>query len=323
MKKQETIFLTGGSGFIGKHFREMAAKLGYRVFVLSRKNMVVFSNETLIKGSLLNYHDWNLPDKDIQYVVHLAGEKNNEQNMQSMNVEAVATMIDFTLGLNEARFIHMGSAGVYGIAHHPETVIDEKSNVFPLNRYELTKYEADLYIQNKSKECSLNYVILRPTNVFGMEEPSFKLLNLMRSIKRNIFFIVDPKAMVNYVGVKSLCKQIFNSFTLLKTGTIYNVNAACNISDLYQVIESAITGETKAPRKLPGMLQGLFRIACKVGDYLPRNWQVINSGKYRELTDRRYIDSSLLQVFTGEDQFLALKEEINELVLWYQKKNLL
>ena len=323
MKKQETIFLTGGSGFIGKHFREIAANLGYRVFILSRKNIEIYSNETLIKGSLENYIDWNLPDQDIQYVVHLAGEKNNEQNMKSINVDAVAIMIDFTLGLNEARFIHMGSAGVYGIAHHPETVIDERSNVFPLNRYELTKYEADLCIQNKSKESSLNYVILRPTNVFGIEEPSFKLLNLMRSIKRNIFFIVDPKAMVNYVGVKTLCKHLFEAFTILKPGTIYNVNNPCNISEFYRIIKDAIEGETKAPKKLPGLLHGLFRIACKVGDYFPRKWQIINSGKYRELTDRRYIDSRLLQAFAGEDQFMELKEEINELVRWYKKQNLL
>jgi nucleoside-diphosphate-sugar epimerase len=323
MKKQETIFLTGGSGFIGKHFRKMAAKLGYRVFVLSRKNIEVYYNETLIKGSLVNDNDWNLPDKDIQYVVHLAGEKKNEQNMQSINVDAVATMIDFTLGLNEARFIHMGSAGVYGIAHHPETVIDEKSEVFPLNRYELTKYEADLFIQNKSKESHLNYVILRPTNVFGIEEPSFKLLNLMRSIKRNIFFIVDPEAMVNYIGVKSLCRYLFEAFTILKPGTIYNVNAPCNIADFYRIINDAIEGETRAPKKLPGVLHGLFKFACKVGDYLPRKFQIINSGKYRELTDRRYIDSGLLQASSAEDQFMELKEEINELALWYKKQNLL
>jgi len=323
MKKRETIFLTGGSGFIGKHFRKMASDLGYRVFVLSRKSIEIYPNETLIKGSFENWNDWNLPDKDIQFVVHLAGEKKNEQNMKSINVDAVATMIDFTLGLNEARFVHMGSAGVYGIANHPDTVIDERSEVFPVNRYELTKHEADLLILNKSKESELDFIILRPTNVFGIEEPSFKLLNLMRSIKRNIFFIVDPKAMVNYVGVKSLCKHLFEALTVLKPGTIYNINAPCNIADFYKLINDAIKGEARAPKKLPVMFHGIFKIACKVGDYLPRKFQIINSGKYRELTDRRYIDSCLLQSYSEENQLLELKEEIKDLALWYKKQNLL
>jgi hypothetical protein len=52
-------------------------------------------------------------------------------------------------------------------------------------------------------------------------------------------------------------------------------------------------------------------------------YQVINSGKYRELTDYRFIDSGLLTKQSGRDLQIELKEEINELVQHYQNKNLL
>jgi nucleoside-diphosphate-sugar epimerase len=301
----------------------MAAVKGYRVFVLSRSKPDLFSNEVLVNGSFDKMNNLILPDRDIDFVVNLAGEKRNTNRMRAVNVDAVSELINFTLSLNKARFIHMGSAGVYGIEHQNEACISEKSAVYPVNEYEKTKLEADLLIMKKASENNLDYVILRPTNVFGSNEPGFKLLNLIRAIKNGRFFLIDPNAMVNYIGVKSVCKSVFDAFMIIKSGIICNVNAACRISEFSNLIVEATQTEHKRIRTVSPVFNFFFKIACRIGDFLPMKYQVINSGKYRELTDYRFIDSGLLTKQSGRDLQIELKEEINELVQHYQNKNLL
>jgi nucleoside-diphosphate-sugar epimerase len=323
MKKNTTIFLAGGGGFIGKHFREMATNEGYRVFVLSRKKFELYNNEYLIEGSFGDIKSLDFPDKEIDFVVNLAGEKRNERLMQAVNVDAAAELMDFASSLKKAKYIHMGSAGIYGIARHPDIIITEKSPVYPSNNYEKTKNEADEVILRKASENNLDFVILRPTNVFGTNEPAMKLLNLMRAVKNGRFFLIDPNAMVNYIGVKSVCKSIFDTFKFSEQGCIFNINAPCSISDFSKLIVEATQLDNKIIRTIPPILKFAFKIACKLGDFLPTKYQKINSAKYRELTDSRFIDSNLFFKQTERNPNLELKEELTELAQWYQNKNML
>lgn len=323
MKYLGTIFLVGGGGFIGKHFREMAANLGFRVFVLSRNKPKLLLNEVLITGSFGQLNSLNFPDKEIDYVVNLAGEKRNEKLMQKVNVDALAELIDFTLVLSKARLIHISSAGIYGIAQHPETSITEKSSIYPSNLYEKTKHEGDLLIEKLASEVLVDFIILRPTNVFGIDEPSFKLLNLMRSIKMGRFFIINPNAMVNYIGVNSVCRSIFDAFTFEGKDRIYNINAPCSISKFSNIILDASQTENKIIRTIPTAFKFFFKLACNISDFLPKKHQKINSAKYRELTDYRFIDSNLFFKQTDRDPYLELKEDLTLLAQWYQNRKML
>jgi nucleoside-diphosphate-sugar epimerase len=323
MKNNATIFLVGGSGFIGKHFREMAANKGYRVFVLSRNKPELFHNEVLIEGSFGHLNSLDFPDKEIDYVVNLAGEKRNEKLMIKVNVEALAELSNFTSGLRKARFIHLSSAGIYGIAQHPETKITEQSGIYPSNLYEKTKLEGDLLIAKIAKETTLDFIILRPTNVFGIDEPSLKLLNLMRIIKKGSFFMIDPNAMVNYIGVSSVCTSIFDAFNFEETGGIYNINAPCSISNFTKVISEAIRTENKIIKTIPTGFRFIFKLVCNIADFLPKKYQKINRAKYRELTDHRFIDSNLFFNQTERNPYTELKEDLTLLAQWYQNRNML
>jgi nucleoside-diphosphate-sugar epimerase len=323
MKNKATIFLIGGGGFIGKHFREMASNRGFRVFVLSRNNPKLLINEVLITGSFGQLNSLNFPDKEIDYVVNLAGEKRNEKLMQKVNVDALAELIDFTSGLRKARLIHLSSAGIYGIAQHPETKITEQSAIYPSNLYEKTKHEGDLLIDKLASENNLDFFILRPTNVFGIDEPSLKLLNLMRSIKMGRFFMIDPNAMVNYIGVNSVCKSIFDAFTFEGKVRIYNINAPCSISNFSKIIVDATQTENKIIKTIPSAFKFIFKIMCNIADFLPKKYQKINSAKYRELTDHRFIDSNLFFNQTERNPYTELKEDLTLLSKWYQNRKML
>lgn len=323
MNKTSTIFLTGGGGFIGKHFRAIASNEGYRVYVLSRKKLELYKNEILIQGSFGDIKSLDFPDKEIDFVVNLAGEKRNERLMQAINVDAVAELMDFASSLKKAKYIHMGSAGIYGIAQHPDIIITEKSTVYPSNNYEKTKNEADEFIIKKASENKLDFVILRPTNVFGTDEPAMKLLNLMRAVKNGRFFMIDPNAMVNYIGVKSVCKSIIDTFKFSEPASVFNINAPCSIYEFSKLISEVTQKENKTIKTIPPTLKFAFKFACKMGDFLPAKYQKINSAKYRELTDHTYIDSNAFFNQSSRNPFAELKDELVELAKWYQKRNLL
>ena len=71
------IFLTGGSGFVGKNFIHKAIKKGYRVFALSRKKRKNKKNLYWIKGNL--DQDWSQYLKKSDFLVHLAAAGVNKK----------------------------------------------------------------------------------------------------------------------------------------------------------------------------------------------------------------------------------------------------
>jgi nucleoside-diphosphate-sugar epimerase len=129
--------------------------------------------------------------------------------------------------------------------------------------------------------------------------------------------------MVNYIGVKSVCTSIFDAFTFSKNSYVFNINAPYSILDFSNILVDSTKAEIKTIRTIPSIFKFAFKIACKIGDFLPTKYQKINSSKYRELTDSRYIDSNLFFKQTDRNPSLELKEELTELAHWYQNKNML
>jgi len=159
----ETVIVTGGTGFVGKH---LIPKLinDYDTYVIVRsynKAKELFSRDvlnhiTLLKGDL-SRHDINL-EKSIKniyvdklYIINLAGKVNLTSNSKFFNdiykhnVETLSNLLKLLEQTGKIEhislFLHLSSLAAMG-ALNPSTVFTQDSPCLPVIPYEVSKFKS-------------------------------------------------------------------------------------------------------------------------------------------------------------------------------------
>lgn len=310
MNGLKKIFITGGTGFIGRHLIEKFNTDNYLLYILTRNSQQSLNNRIIyITGSIEKIEEHSELISGCDYFIHLAGEKKDESKIEKVNVGGMNTILAVLAKCPNIKFVYISSAGVYGINRHPEKVITENSVCLPYTTYERSKLQAEkILVQSRT----VKYIILRPSNIFGEYDPSKKLLNLFKSLKLNQFFYINKSANVNYVYVKHLAEIILMLVERdLFTNEIYTVNSHAGITMFVDTIKDELNLDVNI-KSLPAFLLKPFAI---MGDLLPKKFQLFNSIKFNELMRESILNSDKIHKLTGlnENEFLriGLKNTIN------------
>lgn len=321
MKEKKTIFFTGASGFIGKRIiTDLTQEFNF--VVLSR-----YANESknlsikFIQNDLTSLDAKNKIFEKIDYIIHAAGDKKNESKMYETNVLGTKKIVEIVNNFKHIKLIHISSGGVLGLYNHKENCIDESAICYPNNLYEKTKLEAEneiLSITEKNR-----YVVLRPTNVFGENDPSNKLLNLIKTIKAKRFFYINKKAKLNYVYVGQISfviKEILAKDIFLNE--VYFINSSCTIEQFVDRIQQKLQYNFQV-KSLSMLVVLPLWILAKLLDFAPNKFQKINTSKLKEMTSEKFYSTAKVNrlIPIKEDEFLS--KGISALVDYYFGKKLL
>ncbi len=186
------VYVTGCLGFIGYHVTEACLKQGWYVRGIDKGTYA--ANWNLLKN-LKNYDnfvfehlDINDLDKlyDCDYVINTAAETHVDNSIISngiflkSNINGVHRLLELIKEKSHGRkydiptFLHFSTDEVYGdILHGSHT---ETDLLKPSNPYSATKASADLLIQAWSRTYNLPYIIVRPTNNYGIGQYVEKLI---------------------------------------------------------------------------------------------------------------------------------------------------
>jgi nucleoside-diphosphate-sugar epimerase len=171
-----TAFVTGGTGFIGRHLVEQLVSAGWHVVALHRPTSDVTALRALgvrlAAGSITDEASLAraVPD-ECDAVFHVAGNLsmwsggNARQTLE--NVDGTRFVAQAAIGAKAKRFVYTSSAGAWGHQHFipfdeaaPSNALDS-----PIH-YERTKYLAELEVE-KAIARGLSAVILNPGHVAG------------------------------------------------------------------------------------------------------------------------------------------------------------
>lgn len=323
--KIKKIFITGATGFIGRHFLNLLNSEEYKVSALSRhpNSFTGRSNVELVYGDLKKINEFEATIRSCDVIVNMAGEKINESEMTAVNIDAVKALLQIIKASPRSKLIHISSGGVYGLSTHPDLIITEESKCFPVNLYEQSKLKADETIRDFSLQHPFQYVILRPTNVFGEWDRTKKLLNLFHALKGNRFFYLDKAAKVNYVYAGCLAaviKKIIDCNTF--DNDIYNINAPVTIFEFIEKIKEHLhlTSPTKS---ISTIFKPIVKLSAVASNILPYKFQVINTGKYNEL-----VNPKIYSADKATDKFQinaqdCLYQGLQNLINYYQSERML
>ena len=145
------IFITGGTGFIGRHTVGLLIKRNYKLTLLVRKSsntsFLKDQSVSLITGSITNKQSLLDGMKDCDTVINLAGHYSfwepDKKIYSQINIEGAKNVFECALESGIKKIIHISTAGVFGIPN--DKPFNEESTPGPIqfSEYFRTKYEGD------------------------------------------------------------------------------------------------------------------------------------------------------------------------------------
>lgn len=234
-KKSYKILITGASGFIGSHLVERALKEGFETWAAVRPT----SSKRYLGDGRIRFVELDLSDTkklgeqltrhvgqygQFDSVIHAAGATKCRRaddffRINAEGTRSLALMLTETGALKEnGRFVFISSLSVMGPLHEKDLrPISDKETPRPNTAYGCSKLQAENYL---AEIKGLNYVILRPTGVYGPREKDYAMM--ADSIRRYVDFAVGYKPQIlTFIYVADLVEAAILALRRGRTGRAY------------------------------------------------------------------------------------------------------
>ena len=194
---KENIFITGATGFIGHHLlKKLSNKYNIFTLVRDKNKSAILSQYNIILGDLSQKELLNNALKKINIVIHLAAltkyESKNE--LIKVNTEGTKNLIMAAKKNNIKKFIYISTLN---------TTLPVK------NEYSRSK----LLAENIVKNSGINYIIIRPSLVYGPGDKGLisQYIKLINSLPIIIPILGDGENKIQPIYVDDLTYVIQQS----------------------------------------------------------------------------------------------------------------
>lgn len=162
--------VTGGTGFVGSHFLDVALGAGHEVHALTRRPQEPRPGLTWVEGSLADSESLHRLVENADVTVHVAGVINPRDpgDFQRGNVDGTLAMLAASTAAGVTRFVDVSSLA----AREPK-----------LSRYGASKARAEDLVEGSG----LDWVIVRPPAVYGPGDR--ETLELFRMAKLRLMLL--------------------------------------------------------------------------------------------------------------------------------------
>lgn len=234
MENKNYVLVTGGTGFIGAHQCNEFVNNGYNVVAFSRSGNSINKefNEnvkkgliTVISGDVQNF-DFDSLNYQFDYIIHIAGKVSvygELKDFMKINYDGTKRLLEYAKKHNVKCFTYFSSTAVYGYYGFKNITEDADKKPFK-NPYSISKLKTENLVKDYCKENSMDYVIIRPGNVYGEYDYTSSHEIFTRIKKGKMLICAKGKYESCFVYVKNLTNAVFIATTLdTAHNTDYNV----------------------------------------------------------------------------------------------------
>jgi len=239
------IVVTGGRGFIGSHFVEMALTNGHSIFDIDI--MTYCANESLPFDNHPQYKHVredistisHIPSCDV--IVNFAAETHVDNSITysrdfvKTNINGVHNLLDLIRGKVYERplFVQISTDEVYGDAIAGE--FEEHHKLSPSNPYSATKAAAEHIVTSYHRTYGVDYIITRSSNNYGPRQYEEKLIAKSISClkeNRKIPLHGDGSYIRDWIYVKDNAAAVLNLIESGRKNETFNISGKLLLSNL-------------------------------------------------------------------------------------------
>lgn len=248
MPRSEIFAVTGGLGFIGKHFVKRCLEQGHFVLNIdsisyaadrvAHKQFKTHPNYRFLQADVVTL-DF-LPECDV--VVNFAAESHVDNAITSArrfcttNFLGVQTLLELTRAKQPAErplFVQVSTDEVYGdisSGSHRESDV-----LVPSNPYSATKAAADMLVQSWGRTYGMAWNIIRPANNYGLHQYPEKLipksaLRMKRGLPATLHG--DGSYIRSWLHVEDTVDAIQTVISRGQRNTIYNIGSRFELKNI-------------------------------------------------------------------------------------------
>jgi len=235
------VYITGCLGFIGSYATRKCLERGWHVYGIDKCTYA--ANRDLLKEfnkfSNFRFEECDIKDLDrlydCDYVINFAAESHvgnsivNSDEFVESNILGVKNLLDLIrlkpINCNDRPILfHISTDEVYGDIK--EGAHTEKDILKPSNPYSASKAAADMLVNAWVRTYGVKYIILRPTNNYGIGQYPEKLIplmvkNLVRGKKTGLHNNGDP--IRNWLHADDTAEAVVKIIESGNVNEIYNV----------------------------------------------------------------------------------------------------
>lgn len=248
------ILVTGGFGFIGHHVVKSLKDKNHRVTIVDDCRFIKYGSAIYLdRGRRMDYgyDDWLNFDctqvlvDDVDVIIHLACHPNQASFANDLNF-AWRNTINSTLSMltayPNAKFVYISSSMVYG---NWVGTVREEDPLRPVNAYGKAKLNCERLVQDIAKD----WVIIRPTAVYGLGDNDNRVINKWIAAAKNNepINVDDPLAKLDFTYVSDITQAIVNAAITPVNKVIANVSygEAVSLYDAAKIIVEAIQSNSE------------------------------------------------------------------------------
>jgi dTDP-glucose 4,6-dehydratase len=247
------VLVTGGAGFIGSNFVEMALTDQFpnisSVIVLDKltyagklSNLAKVSSHSKFEFTLGDICDVELVNDlagRVDAIINFAAESHVDRSIEDSsefirtNVLGTQVLLDAAKKHKVKKFVQVSTDEVYGSIL--EGSWDEDQPLLPNSPYSASKAAADLLVRAYFVTHGLNVNITRCSNNFGPRQDPEKLIpNFIFKITQGLKLPVygDGLNVRDWLYVEDHCKGIYLALTKGISGEIYNIGGGTELTNI-------------------------------------------------------------------------------------------
>ncbi|MCJ7554476.1 MAG: NAD-dependent epimerase/dehydratase family protein [Ignavibacteriaceae bacterium] len=213
------IFITGGTGFIGRHTMELLSKTNHQLNVLIRKtsdtSFITNENVTLVEGDLSEKHSLLKGMENCDAVINIAGHytfwEPDKKIYSKINIDGTRNVLECALQSGVKKVVHISTAGIFGKPDDEPFNEASTPGQARFSEYFRTKYEGDRIAWDLYEKKGLPLVVIYPVAVLGPGDTKASGQYISDLIRRKLPATVFKNGIFTFVYVKDVAQAIVNA----------------------------------------------------------------------------------------------------------------
>jgi nucleoside-diphosphate-sugar epimerase len=224
-----TTFVTGGTGFLGRHLIPALCRAGHTVRVLARDPqrhpwLQRYSKIEIVRGNVLDADSLEQAAGGVDYTVHAAGYFRfwgDERDFETTNVAGTENVLRAAGDVR--RFVQVSTVVVIGNPE-PGRVVDETHPPRPADAYQRSKLRGETTALQYQRDRGVPVIVVRPGAFYGtLGSYAFNRL-FFRDPLRGIIMQINGGTFITFpVYIADVAQGIVAALERGRVGEIYNL----------------------------------------------------------------------------------------------------